>query len=60
MTILGLILIGFSWSIWNQSKTAAEPLSYWLAAIVFLIIGIGLILFGIETYWFRDDPDIWY
>lgn len=59
ITILGLILLVFSWYIWKQSQTAVEPVSYWLAAIVLLIMGIVLIMFGIETYIFRDDPDVW-
>jgi uncharacterized membrane protein len=59
ITILGLILLGFSWYVWRQSLTAAEPVSYCLAAIVLLIMGIALIMFGIETYIFRDDPDVW-
>ncbi len=52
-------MIGFSWYVWKQSKTAVEPVSYWAAAIVLLIMGIVLIMFGIETYLFRDDPDVW-
>ena len=59
ITILGLILLAFSWYLWKQSQAAAEPVSFWLAAIILLVMGIVLIMFGIETYIFRDDPDVW-
>lgn len=59
ITILGVILLGFSWYCWSQSLTATAPISYWLAAGILFIMGIVLIMFGIETYLFRDDPDVW-
>ncbi len=59
IAISGLILLAFAWYIWKQSETAAEPISYWLAAIVLAIVGVVLIMFAIETFLFRDDPDVW-
>jgi len=59
IAILGLILIGFAWYVWAQSEAAQEPFSYWVTAIVLLIVGIVLVMFGIETYIVRDDPDVW-
>jgi uncharacterized membrane protein len=59
ITIVGIILLVFAWYVWQQSETAQEPFSYWIAAIVLFIVGIVLIMFGIETYIERDDPDVW-
>ena len=59
ITILGLLLLGFAWYVWRQSETAAEPFSYWVAAIVLFVVGIVMIIFGVETYIERDDPDVW-
>ncbi len=59
ITILGVVLLVFAWYVWKQSEIAAEPLSYWIASVVLFIVGIALIMFGIETYIERDDPDVW-
>ena len=59
ISFLGVVLIGFAWYCWRQAQTAEEPISFWLAAIILLIVGAALILFGLETYVFRDDPDVW-
>ncbi len=59
IAILGVVFLGFSWYCWKLSIMAEEPVSYWIASIVLLIVGIALIMFGLETYIFRDDPDVW-
>jgi hypothetical protein len=36
----------------------ADPLGNGISGLVLLLVGIGLIIFGVETYLLRDDPDI--
>jgi len=57
--LLGVSLIIAAVVLFNTTASATEPICYTLPAIVLVIVGVGCVFFGVETYLLRDDPDIW-
>jgi uncharacterized membrane protein len=59
MTMVGLFFIGLSVYLFNTCGAEMEPASYILTAMVTFVVGIICVLFGVDTYLLRDEPDIW-
>lgn len=57
--LLGVSLIIAAVVLFNTTASATEPICYILPGIVLVIVGVGCVFFGVETYLLRDDPDIW-
>ncbi len=57
--LLGLVLIGISAYLWKIQEISNDPLTLIIPAIIILLVGVFCVLFGVETYFFKDDPDIW-
>lgn len=58
-TLLGVVLIGAAIVFINATPLASHPLWYVFPGAILLMVGIACVFFGIETYFLRDDPDIW-
>lgn len=58
-TMLGFILATISIYMWQLSSNCSDPFTFIIPAIIILLVGLICILFGVETYFLRDDPDIW-
>ncbi len=58
-TVLGIVLLGISWYSFQQSVYSVNPFVIIVPAIILLAVGCLCILFGVETYFLKDDPDIW-
>lgn len=58
-TFTGLVFLFFSWVLIQCAHNAQEPISYLVSALVLFVVGLLCILFGVEAYFFRDDPDVW-
>jgi len=41
------------------SMAGEDLLSYGIAGIVLLFVGLGCVFFGCEAYLLRDDEDVW-
>ena len=59
LVLLGFTLIITGVVLFNTTSFATEPISYILPGMILIVVGIGCVFFGIETYFLRDDPDIW-
>ncbi len=57
--MLGLIMIFGSWRFMNESSDAIEPVTYWFPGVILLVMGTICTLMALETYFLRDDPDVW-
>lgn len=57
--LLGLIMILGSLRFMNDSSAAIEPLTYWVPGVILLVMGTICTLMAFETYFLRDDPDVW-
>lgn len=58
-TLFGCGLIFASMSLFNNASATVDLIGYVIPAIVLMIVGITCVLFGAETYFLRDDPDVW-
>lgn len=58
-TAIGALMIVAAFVFFDQANSAIEPITYAAPALVLLAVGIFCLLFGIETYCLRDDPDVW-
>ena len=58
-TVLGVLLVIAALVFFGQSQSAQEPITYLFPAVVLMCVGFICVLFGIETYLMREDPDIW-
>ena len=41
-------------------SVTTDPLSYFISALVLAIVGFGCLVFGVWSFHFRDDPDLWH
>lgn len=57
-SLLGLFLIFLAY---NLLRTSAAPhiIIYLIPALILSIVGYFCVLFGVEAFFFREDPDIW-
>ncbi len=58
-TALGAVMIMAAFVFFDQAKAAPAPITFIVPALVLLAVGACCLLFGIETFFFREDPDIW-
>lgn len=58
-TALGVVFIVASIYQLQISAVAMNPISHVATALILLVVGIGCVFFGVETYLLREDPDIW-
>lgn len=58
-TALGAVFIAASMYQLHISAAAMNPISHVLTALILLVVGVGCVFFGVETYLLREDPDIW-
>lgn len=56
---LGVVFIGASMYQLHISAAAMNPISHIATALILLVVGVGCVFFGVETYLLREDPDIW-
>ena len=57
--VCGLVMIVFSVYLLGIARAAADPLGYYIPALILFVVGIGCVFFGVETYILRNEPDIW-
>jgi len=57
MTLMGVLMVFLA----SRVPIVPDPehFSVCLAALIFLLVGSALVIFGVLTYLFRQDPDIW-
>lgn len=58
-TICGVAMLLLSCHLFRIADAAPDPASYLISAMVLLVVGLITILFGLDTFLLRDDPDIW-
>jgi hypothetical protein len=59
-TVFGALMLVAAFHLLNIMNAAIEPLAYLLPAVVLVVTGIGCLVFGIWTYHFKNDPDLWH
>ncbi len=59
MTVLGAVLMAFAAYMFRRGQSDLDPFTYTLPAIILAMVGFFCLVFGIETYLLRDDPEIW-
>jgi hypothetical protein len=57
-TLFGFLFVFMAFLL-NTTAPAGLEVFHIVPAIILVIVGIGCIFFGVETYLLRDDPDIW-
>ena len=58
-TILGVLLLCLSMWVLRQAFADSDPLRYLIPVIVLAIVGTDCILYGIETFVRRNEPETW-
>jgi len=59
LVLLGVTLIIAAVVLLNTTAVATEPICYIVPGVILMGVGIACVFFGVETYFLRDDPDIW-
>ncbi len=55
--LLGVLLL---WLAFQLALTPSEDaIVYLLPSAILGAVGWACVMFALEAYWFRDDPDIW-
>lgn len=59
ITAMGILLLAAGAYQAHLALMVADSISSIVTAVILSGVGIACILFGAETYYLRDDPDIW-
>jgi len=59
ITFLGIIFLLAGIYQYLQALWATVPITHMVTSFILCVMGIICVMFGIETYMLRDDPDIW-
>lgn len=59
-TLFGTMTMAAAVHFGNLMKFAPDPLAYLIPAVILAIVGIVCLVFGVWTYHFKDDPDLWH
>lgn len=58
-TTLGVLLLIAAWFLFQQARVADNQFVYIIPGVIVALTGSACLIFGIDTYILRDDPDIW-
>jgi len=58
-TLFGVVLLVLAYLSLKLALTSSEGLFYVIPGLVLFSMGVACLMFGIEAYILRDDPDIW-
>ena len=55
----GIGLLVISWYFANINEASSDPLGYVIPSALLFFAGTASLLFCLESFYLRDDPDIW-
>ncbi len=56
---MGCLFLVLAWHLLCEARVAVDALSLIVSGAILSIVGSACIVFGLDTYLLRDDPDIW-
>lgn len=59
LAVGGIALLGAALHYLDLAVADPDPVTYSIAALTLLVVGVVSIFFSVESFYLRDDPDIW-
>lgn len=58
-TLFGVFLLVLAYFALERAFASPDIVFYLIPGLALAIVGGACVLFGVETFFLRDDPDIW-
>ena len=58
-TVLGVLLLVLALHQLHLASVSADPLSNAITAAILFAVSTACLVFGIDTFILREDPDVW-
>lgn len=59
LSLFGTSLLFIAWYLKKLAPYSSDPAFDTVPAIILTLVGMTCIFFGVQTFFLRDDPDIW-